>query len=1228
MKRMLFPIIRKYWKLLLATMLITALGCGYIVGLSGSYLSLGGTLNDYLREYCYPDAVFTTEVTDIGRLDAIRQVPGVREVNARLCADTVLRSHDGRYLSVRVFSYNDDDLEIFHFQESASGGGLYSVYLEHNFAEENGLHAGDTLSFKVGEEWRELFVSGIVSMPETLAVQPTEGAWDLNADFGYAYASVHILEYEYDKVYEEAKEELDEKSGELDAAKEDADEELDSARKQLDEADVALREKEELLADSEMEASEKRLELLQTRADLEKKREELTKKKEQLETGRTTAQDSLDQLYYQRSRLYQASDGLAYIDGQLSTVIEQQNDLERGDVTAAVNLLRQAPSGIRTEVIASAVSSFQGVINSAQAYGFYYNVNDSVATVAAELRSFIAGVLSDSDYLYSEEPYAVLNWIESGEEGVEETPEYQNAVSVVSKYASVQSPEEFPSAYNRAVWETDEILSVVSEIELDASAARLMDFDATQSVASISAQIDDVMNAMAQLENAMGTTFTTVGEFVSGYDSAVSSLASARAQLESSRADVTDALAAQGLSEWDISGTIGQLNSGIYTLESTISEIDEGIPQIDEGFKQIDEGLKQIDEGVAEIDRQLAEAKTQIEEAKTELEEGESTYRESAADALLEFAELSDELANAYAELEEGRGYGELCNQFLLWFEDGADPEAVLKDAEAALGKVAVKSDYTFENSVVKKRIDRNLEPIGTMSVFIPAVFFAVLLAIVFLFMSLIVRQCRREIGILRALGFSVGSIRGLFSAVNLAVTLAAVILGMGIGIFLTWIVGARYTGFFDLPMYNVRIDWSRSVISSILAIAVGQLATLISTGFVLKISPAEAMSRPAPSTASVSGLLGRLTRKVPPMTAFSITTLFRNPMRFFFSVICVAASIMMIFASLAFFTSKDHVLAEVYGRKIQYDCQIYYSKPLTEETLSEIRSLEYVEDAQSLPYYLMDISFGDSSESALINALDQDMELVGIYDRTGRKLEPELSGKGIVLEEHLAQKLGARIGDTVLVDGRVAMRVEDISFQCASRSQYISREGAKMLGDESIGSIICRIDEKDEQKLLSYLVDQDDYLYTVFTRLAYEGNIKLLGSFDFAAWIIIVFAIGVGFIIVLNTARTNILEKKKELCVLRTLGFRHGEISRSWFSQCILQFIFSVILGFPMGRLVADIALQRLSSSTCEYVYANTPKEILITAAIVMGYIILSHFAAMHDMKNWDILESVKEKE
>ena len=96
----------------------------------------------------------------------------------------------------------------------------------------------------------------------------------------------------------------------------------------------------------------------------------------------------------------------------------------------------------------------------------------------------------------------------------------------------------------------------------------------------------------------------------------------------------------------------------------------------------------------------------------------------------------------------------------------------------------------------------------------------------------------------------------------------------------------------------------------------------------------------------------------------------------------------------------------------------------------------------------------------------------------------------------------------------------------------------------------------------------------------------------------------------------------------MRTLGFQHSEVSRKWFVQSFLQFVCSCIIGLPSGIYIAKTALQKLSTEGREYVFANSFNEYIFTILLVLAYMVISHFIAMHSMKKWDMVESVKDKE
>ena len=1207
MKRMLFPVIKKYLKLLISIMLVSAMGCGIMTGLSSAYVSLETSLNDYVENYRYPHAVITTDVTNRKNIDKLKELQSVSEINARLCGDTYIKSKEGRYLSVRVFSYNPDDIQKFHFWSQADSNGKDDVFIECNFAHDNGIKAGDTLSFKVDKEYREYFVSGIVSMPETLSVQPTDNSFGSNTDFGYAYAPVRLLKNEYDKKYSEVKDELDEKQSELDTEWNKAQKELDDAEQKLNDAKKQLAEKEKLFEDSSLEAEEKFAQLEETEITLKATKTELESKRKELLDTRQNLQQTLELLKENQDKLQQAADGLEQIDDGLKN-IENITDMLTADETVQfVNLLKLVP-GLDMEYLFDTVENLQNFIETVQDYGFSYDVTDKVSDFSRNLQNYMDQAESDYLYLNSDKIF---------------DDDQDKVLEVIKKYTIYDENAGLAENADNALATLEFIHNNVEEHNLYTAVSYLPVLGSDKTFEKLLSDISDMKIVINELSEYTEQPLKTAGDLTDIYSDTLNDIEEQKNQLVSQREQIENTLAEYGLTESDLEN----IPSLIEQAESGLAQIDDGIKQIDDNMPQIEDGLKEIADGKQLILSKLDEAEKQLSDAKKEISENEKKLNDETAKALSEFADLKEELEKAYSELEEGEGYEMFCNQFLIYFKDGADSKSELEKLKAILEneEISVKSSFIYEDSAVKNRIDVNLEPIETMSIFMPMVFFIIILIVVFMFMSLIIKQSRREIGILRALGFSKASIKMLYCEVNFIVSVFSIVLGSVIGYCLMRYVGDYYKDFFPLPEFTFKVNIGMYLLSAVLTIVVGQISTLISTGTISKILPSEAMSRPAPETAEIPKILQKLTAKSSPMTKFSVATMLRNKMRFVFSVICISASVMMIFSALAFITSKNYLLHQLYDERINYDCQIFFKADPDDDFMKSMSDLSFVKDVQKMPYYQADFTFNGKTKSAVVNGLDKNTELVGVYDRNNQKLAvPE---QGIILEKHLAEELGADVGDTIDIDG-VPVKIEEISDQSISRFQYMSYQASEKLGDVTLGSVICNISENDEQKLLGFLTEDDNYLYTVFTRLSYQGNEKIFKTYDLAAWIIIGFAIVIGLVIVINTAQTNLLEKKRELCVLRTLGFQHSEVSRKWFVQSFLQFVCSCIIGLPSGIYIAKTALQKLSTEGREYVFANSFNEYIFTILLVLAYMVISHFIAMHSMKKWDMVESVKDKE
>ncbi|MBQ1848882.1 MAG: hypothetical protein II139_00750, partial [Lachnospiraceae bacterium] len=360
MKKSFFrAILKKYGRLFIAMLLIASLGCGIASGMASGALSLRNSLESYVRDMEYPDAVITTVVTTRDAMEKVAAVSGVQAVDARLVGYMVVLGKDGRYLSVQAMTYDEEEFQKFFTWEASGEKRDDAVLLEYQFAKDNDFRVGDTITLRMGEEEMELVVGAIVSRPEMLGARQV-GAIDVSvADLGFLYAPRALLATIENPDVTAAEEELGEKSKEFaqkenEANKEredalaqlhDAQEELEKNRAELDqklqEAEDALKElsknKEDLEEKkAQLDALEKELKAQQKlldekKAELEKAKAELEAKKKELKSKR----DELDAL--------QAS-----LEAQLSTLkgnLKEVQDAE-GELAERKEAIRLAQEEI------------------------------------------------------------------------------------------------------------------------------------------------------------------------------------------------------------------------------------------------------------------------------------------------------------------------------------------------------------------------------------------------------------------------------------------------------------------------------------------------------------------------------------------------------------------------------------------------------------------------------------------------------------------------------------------------------------------------------------------------------------------------------------------------------------------------------------------------------------------------------------------------------------------
>lgn len=528
----------------------------------------------------------------------------------------------------------------------------------------------------------------------------------------------------------------------------------------------------------------------------------------------------------------------------------------------------------------------------------------------------------------------------------------------------------------------------------------------------------------------------------------------------------------------------------------------------------------------------------------------------------------------------------------------------------------------TYEDSEVIQGFNTALAAIDKISSFVPAAFFIVVLLVTSLFLFQIVRQCRKDIGILRALGEKKRDISGVFVSLSFVIALISWALGTGIGVGITAL--ANYAYGTALKLYPLSISVNLPVVAIALGamIFVCVLTALFASLPISKIKPVEAMKALPPSKTQTPYLVRTLFKNSNIAMKVSVSQTLRNLRRYILSGLCLLASGTMILVALSLELSKNTMIDQLYGTRLNYDVQVYF-----DNLPSDIEIESYFDDdanieAKTLIKYLpSEVKFNNNVETFLINGINNDQDLIRVVSDYNDVIQvPE---EGIVLCSYHAHLLGANIGDIISVNDK-EVEVKGISKEFIYQVSYMSFNSATSYNER--GSLLARVN--NTQEFFEKYKNNEHISYISFSDvIKQEYNDRLL-AFSYSSYVLNVVSIVLGFMIVFNMMQTNLKEQKRTFSTIRTLGYQRSAISMSNLVISIVQYFIAMLFAIPLGILLSNLLLNGISIPSQVFPFPKSTLMYVLSCVLVLVFLLVSHFIAMRSMKKWNLAECVKERE
>ena len=195
------------------------------------------------------------------------------------------------------------------------------------------------------------------------------------------------------------------------------------------------------------------------------------------------------------------------------------------------------------------------------------------------------------------------------------------------------------------------------------------------------------------------------------------------------------------------------------------------------------------------------------------------------------------------------------------------------------------------------------------------------------------------------------------------------------------------------------------------------------------------------------------------------------------------------------------------------------------------------------------------------------------------------------------ARNLGINAGDTILLNNKEVnvayiskLETYNICFCNIDRiKDYVSTAvNAYLINGVDKEALIKQVTNYHYDALVTLTKDQRNFFSSRFKTL------------EIICSVFIAFSIGLGVLIVSLMMQTSLAEQKRDLCIMRSIGFSMGQISLIWSIVTILQYVLSMVVAIPLSFLATDILLNFVATNMAMVLsYANFT-HVLLTCSLV----------------------------
>lgn len=534
--------------------------------------------------------------------------------------------------------------------------------------------------------------------------------------------------------------------------------------------------------------------------------------------------------------------------------------------------------------------------------------------------------------------------------------------------------------------------------------------------------------------------------------------------------------------------------------------------------------------------------------------------------------------------------------------------------------KAIVKIEDTLSYQRYQGEIDEGASYVGIFS----GLFLFIAMLSVITTMTRVVKKQKLQIGTMKALGIKNSKIVMHYVGYGFFVSLAAAIVGIILG---KYFIGTFFLNmemdYFEVPN-GVPVVKPLSYLVALLVVMVVSFITYLTCRKELFKKPAEALRNEVPNVkvSSLNLSTKGIFKKLNFSSKWNYRDILRNKFRTVTAVVGIVGCCMLIVCAFGMLNSMNHFI------KLQFEDLYNFNYKLSLNTNIKDDELKVLTDKygdNTSETLTIETKIGKEREANTIFVTNAG-NLVRFQNENGKFIKVN-KNNGVYVTRKLADQKNLKVGDTIKwhiygVNKYYESKIVGLTKDPQVQNLTMTKEYLESLDiDYKPDSLYTNTDLKGAKdiKNVSLVQDIDELKNSLESMLSMMKSMIML---------IIVFAIGLGAIIIYNMGILSYSEKQYQFATLKVLGFSDKKIRKIFVQQNNWITVLSIIIGLPTGYYMTSWIFKSVIADNYDFsAYINLSTYLIAIIGTILVSIIVSRMLSKK-VNKIDMVSSLKANE